>query len=290
MNEDQGDQNGEATLGCPEDAALLAITDPDAVTRALGVQVHLIRTQFVRDRLASGQCTAKQIASMVEWEQHARDNIRMNYVGAMYWGSRLSPFDRHCISLELQEGFHVSPEQYDITKHLHDECRELWMLRRHEGRDAAQAAIEALKRLGERLQAEADRLSAGPDRSAAGVLGALLRTPKAPETASPPPPLEPEARDALVEAMRSEWDAALAARDGMRRTCEDLQYRQRSWEDRRATSDPTGVLLGSQVDSAVSKVDDYIADAYELMATVWKTVETARSTVDRLNSALTEDS
>lgn len=143
-----------------------AITDPDAVSRALGVQVHLIRTQFVRERLASGQCTAEHIAAMLEWEQHAHQNIRMNYASAMYSHGRLSPFDRHCISLEMQDGFHLSPEHYDAAKHLHDECHELWRLQRDEDRDAAHAAIETLKRLGERLRAEiqARAHGAGPQR------------------------------------------------------------------------------------------------------------------------------
>lgn len=278
------DPGEQPTLASREVPA--AITDPDAVSRALGVQVHLIRTQFVRERLASGQCTAEHIAAMLEWEQHAHQNIRMNYASAMYWHGRLSPFDRHCISLEMQDGFHLSPEHYDAAKHLHDECHELWRLQRYEDRDAAHAAIETLKRLGERLRAEIQRVRTGPDRSAAGLIGALLRTPKAPEPDPTFPPMTPEAREAMVAAVRSEWEAALAARDGLRQTCEDLQYRQCSWEDRRATVDPTRVLLGSQVDRAVSEIDQFLAGAYELLAHVWQAVADARSAVDSLNEAL----
>ncbi len=279
-------QDDEATLDPSEDPTLPAITDPDAVTRALGVQVHLIRTQFVRDRLASGQCTAKQIASMVEWEQHAGDNIRMNNVGAMYWGSRLSPFDRPCISLEVQEGFQVPAEQYDSAKRLDEACRDTWQLRRHEDRDAAREAIATLKQLGERLGAEVDRLRTGPDRSAAGVLGALLRIPESPPAAPALPALEPEARDALVEAMQSARDSALAARDRLRRWCEDVVYRQGTWQDQRATVDPTRVLLGFQVDLTVSDLDEYLADSYELMGDVWKAVTQASRTVDTLKEVL----
>lgn len=288
MNHDHEYPDDEATLGDAEDPTLLpATTDPEAVTRALGVQVHLIRTQFVRDRLASGRYTAKQITAMLEWEEIApRDNIRLGFAGAMSWHGRLSAFDRHGIRLELREGMHVSPEQYEAAKHLHDQCRELWLLRRHEDDHAARAAIETLKRLDERLQAEVKRLATGPDRSFEGMMGALLRTPKAPATAPSLPPLEPEAREALVAAIDDECRRALAAREGLRRTCADIEHRQDTWETQRTTVDPTGVLLGSQVDGAVSEMDDDIANAYALMVKVWTAVDNARASVNRLNQAL----
>lgn len=274
------DQDGNPALDPSDAPALPAITDPDAVTRALGVQVHLIRTQFVRDRLASGQCTAQQIVWMLEWERLAHENRRMN------WHGRVSAFDRRCISLELRASLRVSPEQYDDARYLDEECDTIWKIRRDEDRSAAASAIAALQRLGERLQAEVDRLRVGPDRSAAGVTGALLRGPDAPPVF---PPLEPEARHALVEAMQSECAAALAARERLRSWCEDLARRQAAWETERSAVDPTGQLLGSKVDQAVSEIDHDIAGYYELMHRVWDAVQSARRTLGLLAEALASE-
>ncbi len=278
MNHNQDEQ---PTLGSSENpTALPAITDPDAVTRALGAQVHLIRTQFVRDRLASGQCTAKHITAMLEWERFAPEGIRMNFGSAMYWSGRLSPFDRDCISLELQQGFHVPPEHYDAAKHLDDECHAVWQ--RYEDVDAARASVETLTQLRDRIQEEVDRVRTGPDHSAAGVIGALLQRPKATPTAPPRPPLGPEAREALLDAVQVERNAALAVRSRLRIRCEELRDHQRSWEDRRATVDPTGVLLGYRVDRAVYDLDKFLANAYQLMGEVWEAADRARNAAEAL--------
>ncbi len=105
MNSDQDEQ--PAVASPEEPRAVPAIAEPEAVTHALGGKAHLIRTQFVPDRLASGQCTAGHITAMLEWERFVRDGMRINFASSKNWSTRLSPFDRRGINLELEDDFHV---------------------------------------------------------------------------------------------------------------------------------------------------------------------------------------
>ncbi len=72
----------------------------------------------------------------------------------------------------------------------------------------------------------------------------------------------------------------------MRIRCKELEDHQRSWEDRRATVNPTGVLLRYPVDRTVCDLDKFLANAYQLMGEVWEEADWARRVAGRRRHSL----